>query len=319
MNHIQTLKLNFLEASPVNYNSNDNCKYERPYIVDCSPVANIYHTDHFLTLLNSNAENSVLTPYSLLIQVALGYLDGAFSLIHTGPGRSRFENFIRGIFGEVHTQGNAAFFLHAQPKREYGLSPGWSSALTQGQALSLWLRLKVFGDTFNDLDHIGPLLLNGMLSTVEDGGGLYRDWRTDELWLEEYPSTPASHVLNGFIFALFGLMEFNMRGGLNKFDKTISIEQKLIQTLSVNIDRYDKFGWSCYDLAKSNFAPTHYHIIHIYTLNYLSVMLNNDHFSVVAETWRRGINRNFCILIDTLRYVRKVYRKSYVTIIGRSW
>jgi hypothetical protein len=158
-----------------------------------------------------------------------------------------------------------------------------------------------------------------MLSAVEDGGGLYRDPRTDELWLEEYPSTPASHVLNGFIFALFGLMEFNMRRDLKKSDKTVSIEQKLIQTLSTNIDRYDKFGWSCYDLAKSNFAPTHYHIIHIYTLNYLSIILNNDRFSIVAEKWRRGIEPNRIILIDVLRFVRKVYRKTYVTIVGRRW
>jgi hypothetical protein len=319
MNNIQRLKLNFLEASPVNYNSNDNCKYERPYIIDFSPVANIHHTDSFLTLLNNNAANSIVTPYSLLIQVALGYLDGAFSLIHTGPGRSRFEDFIRGIFGAVHTRGNKAFFLHDQLKREYDLKPGWSSALTQGQALSLWLRLKVFGDTFKDLDHIGPLLLNGMLSAVEDGGGLYRDRRTEELWLEEYPSTPASHVLNGFIFALFGLIEFNIRSDLDKSDEIVSIEQKLIRTLSINIERYDKFGWSCYDLAKSNFAPTHYHIIHIFTLSYLSNMLNNDRFSVVAEKWRRGIDRNFCRLIDILRFVRKVYRKSYVTIVGRRW
>jgi len=319
MKQTQNSNFNFLEANPLIYNNADNCKYERPYIIDFSPIAKIYNTDNFLILLNSNAVNSVVTPYSLLIQVALGYLDGAFSLIRTEPGRSRFEDLVRGIFGALHMKGNALFFRHAQAKREYGLNPGWSSALTQGQALSLWLRLNALGETFSDLNHIGPLLLNGMLYSVEDGGGLYRDQRTNELWLEEYPSNPASHVLNGFIFALFGLMEFNMRDDLHKTDKTISIERKLIQTLSANINLYDRFGWSYYDLEKRNFAPTHYHLIHTFTLNYISVMLNNDRFAVVAKRWRRGIDLNLYGLIDVLRFVRKVFRKSYVTLVGRRW
>jgi hypothetical protein len=319
MNRIQKFNLHFQEASPLYYNSDNNCKFSRPYILDFSPLANIYPPESFADLLNSNSTDSVVTPYSLLIQVALGYLDGAFSLIHTGPGRSRFEDFVRGIFGTVHTRGNIALFLHAQRKREYDLNPGWISALSQGQALSLWLRLKAFGDSFDDLDYIGPLLLNGMLNSIESGGGLYRDRRTDELWLEEYPSIPASHVLNGFIFALFGLMEFNISRDLNEPDEAVSIADKLNQTLLINIDRYNKFGWSCYDLAKRNFAPTRYHIIHIFTLNYLSVMLNNNRLFVVAEQWRKGVGLNDYYLIDILRFFHKIFRKAYVTIAGRRW
>lgn len=319
MKYIKKRKFYFLEASPAHYNNEDNCKFIRPYILDFSPLVNIYPPDSFANLVNSNSANSVAVPYSLLIQVALGYLDGAFSLISAGSGKVKFEKFIRGIFGAVHSCGNAAFFLHEQRKNEYDLNPGWSSALTQGQALSLWLRLKAFGDMFEDLDHIGLQLLNGMLNDVEEGGGLHRDPRTNELWLEEYPSVPASHVLNGYIFALFGLLEFNKHNDLDKLDDVAAKEENLIETLSVNINRYDKYGWSCYDLAKRNFAPTHYHMIHIYTLGYLSIMLDNQRLSTVANKWRSGIKLNNHGLIDILRGIGKVCRKAYVTVIGKRW
>jgi hypothetical protein len=312
-------KFDFLEASPVRYNSDNNCEFDRPYILDFSPIVNVYRPNSFEVLIKKNSVNSVVAPYTLLIQVALGYLDGDFSTISNGLGQQKFEEFVRHIFGSVQLIDNTAFFLHTQPKREYGLDPGWSSAMTQGQALSLWLRLKVFNGTFEDLDHIGPLLLNGMLMAVEDGGGLYQDRRTDELWLEEYPSIPVPHVLNGFIFALFGLLEYNRSLNFNNSDKNRAIELALIKTLSANIYRYDRFGWSSYDLTKRNFAPTLYHLIHIYTLKYLSVMLDNDRFSVEADKWRMGIKLNKYHVIDALRFVRAASRKVYITIIGRRW
>jgi len=319
MSPIQKHKFDFFEASPVRYNSEDNCGFERPYILDFSPIVNAYRPDSFEALIKENSANSVVAPYTLLIQVALGYLDGDFSTISNGSGRQKFEEFVRHIFNSVQLSGNTAFLLHTQPKREYGLDPGWSSAMTQGQALSLWVRLKVFRGTFEDLDYIGPLLLNGMLMAVEDGGGLHQDRRTDELWLEEYPSIPVSHVLNGYIFALFGLLEFNRCCNFNSSDETRATEISLIETLSANIYRYDRFGWSCYDLAKRNFAPTLYHLIHIYTLTYLSIMLSSDRFSVIADKWRMGIELNKYHIIDALRFIRAAYRKAYVTIIGRRW
>jgi hypothetical protein len=319
MKPIQKLNFDFLEVNPTHYNSCNNCKFDRPYILDFSPITRAFRPDSFTNLIEKNSVNSVVAPYTLLIQVALGYLDGDFSSISAGPGRLKFEEFIRHIYGAVHLSGNAAIFLHTQPKREYGLKTGWSSAMTQGQALSLWVRLKAFGCTFQDLDYIGPLLLNGMLRTVDEGGGLYRDPRTDEMWLEEYPSIPASHVLNGYIFALFGLLEFNRHGDFRDSAEIGATERSLIETLSTNIDRYDRFGWSCYDLVKRNFAPTLYHLIHIYTLSYLSIMLNDDRFSTISEKWRQRIDLNNYGVIDLLRFVRSAFRKTYVTMIGRRW
>lgn len=319
MNTTQKHRFDFLESNPHQFNNMDNSGFARPYILDFSPLANSYRYENFDILISRNQINSVTTPYTLLIQVALSYLDSKFSSINNDAGRHQFKKLVKHIFNSLHSKGNTAFFIHNHPKVEYGLNPGWSSAMTQGQALSLWIRLMALKEDFEDIKHIGPLLLNGMLKKVEEGGGLHKDRLTGETWLEEYPSTPPSHVLNGYIFAFFGLLEFNRCDAFNNSNDHLTAEICLNETLSNNIYRYDQFGWSRYDLAKRNFAPTLYHLIHIYTLNYLSIMLDNDCYSVIATKWREGLCLNKYNVIDTLRFARAAYRKAFVTFMGKPW
>jgi hypothetical protein len=88
----------------------------------------------------------------------------------------------------------------------YGLAPGWHSGLAQGQAISALIRY--YYDTGDK--GVLPLirrLKNFMLLPVEQGG-VSTISPEGGLWIEEFPSTPHSFVLNGFISAVFGLYEY---------------------------------------------------------------------------------------------------------------
>jgi heparosan-N-sulfate-glucuronate 5-epimerase len=78
----------------------------------------------------------------------------------------------------------------------------WISAMAQGQAMSLLVRAYSVTSDARYLDAAKRALVP-FETSVEDGGVL-ADF-DGVTWFEEYPTTPAQHVLNGFQFTLIGL------------------------------------------------------------------------------------------------------------------
>jgi heparosan-N-sulfate-glucuronate 5-epimerase len=99
------------------------------------------------------------------------------------------------------------------------LPPGWLSAMAQGEAASLFVRLAHATDdeTFAQgaRDALAPLGLS-----VEQGGVSAPLGRRP--FPQEYPTTPPSHVLNGGIFALWGLYDVGV--GLDESPARASFE-----------------------------------------------------------------------------------------------
>lgn len=92
-------------------------------------------------------------------------------------------------------------YLHRAP---------WASGMRQGQLLHVFSALyRVTGEaryreladkTFRSLFFVEGEADDGLwVSTVDDEG---------YLWIEEYPKSPPSHTMNGFIFAIFGVYEY---------------------------------------------------------------------------------------------------------------
>lgn len=84
----------------------------------------------------------------------------------------------------------------------------WTSALAQGQALSVLVRAFDHTGDQRYLDAADLALLPFGIAT--DQGGVRSDWDGTD-WYEEYP-TPALHVLNGFEFTLVGLHDLGTYG-----------------------------------------------------------------------------------------------------------
>jgi hypothetical protein len=134
---------------------------------------------------------------------------------------------------------------HQFPDSRYALEPTWAFAMAQGELISLYLRL------WQALDR--PSLLESarkanrfMRVPVEEGGVRYHD-EQGNLWREEYPSKVPSLVLNGFIYALFGLYDLYRVGGDPEVKADIDA---CIATLRARIRDFDSGYWSSYDLEK---------------------------------------------------------------------
>jgi heparosan-N-sulfate-glucuronate 5-epimerase len=142
----------------------------------------------------------------------------------------------------------------------FPLLPPSLSAMAQGQAASVLVRLQLEtgDDRFGDaaLRVLEPLY-------VDTPAGGTRAWLDGGPWLEEYPTDPPSYVLNGGIFAIWGLYD----AALGLGDARARAEfDACAGTLARNVHRWDTGRWSRYDLFPHpflvNVASLAYHALH---------------------------------------------------------
>lgn len=88
------------------------------------------------------------------------------------------------------------------------LKQGWYSSMGQGHAISLLAR--AYYHSNGDAKYLRAAL-NGLkpFRIPSRQGGVLAKFMGKYEWYEEYPTTPASYVLNGFIYSLLGLYDLN--------------------------------------------------------------------------------------------------------------
>src|SRR5581483_10643443 len=122
------------------------------------------------------------------------------------------------------------------------------------------------------------------LLPVEDGGVTFTDTRGD-LWFEEYIVSPPTHILNGFIWASWGVYDYFLASG----DPTAkSIFEQAVRTLLANIDHYDMGFWSLYEQSGTKLqmvASPFYHRLHIAQLRVMHRLSGEQKFADVADRW----------------------------------
>lgn len=153
----------------------------------------------------------------------------------------------------VSEQDEDGAWMHTRPyPHTYRLEPPWPSAMAQGEAASLLVRLhSATGDErFAGAARRG---VGAMPAAELEGAPFY----------EEYPTEPASHVLNGGIFALWGLRD--VAEYLSDSTSRAAFDAGL-DCLVANIGRWDTGWWSAYDLYPHrlrNVSSSAYHELHI--------------------------------------------------------
>jgi hypothetical protein len=103
------------------------------------------------------------------------------------------------------------------------------------------------------------------------------------LFPEEYPTQPASFVLNGALFALWGLRDVGLAlgdaGALTAFEEGVD-------ALAGNIERWDTGRWSRYDLFPhrvTNVASRAYHELHVAQLEAMHELAPRPELLAAAE------------------------------------
>lgn len=180
---------------------------------------------------------------------------------------------------------NTCVWLYNTYLEKYDLSPPWASAMAQGEAISLYLRVYQITKDEN-LKSTAQKAYNYLKISYDDGGVMRRD-KYNNLWFEEYPSKEPSFVLNGFIYCLFGLYDLYRVTQKKKIKKDID---ECILTLKNNLHKFDAGYWSYYDLLKKELVKYYYQKnVHPPQLEVLYKLTNEEIFNIYKAKWEKTI------------------------------
>ncbi|KHJ85958.1 D-glucuronyl C5-epimerase [Oesophagostomum dentatum] len=180
--------------------------------------------------------------------------------------------------------------------RRLVLPAGWYSAMAQGHALSLLTRAYVETHNISYLASASRALHLFELDATENG---VRNKLFGNVWYEEYPTTPGSFVLNGFMYSLIGLFDLssvkitedadeNIRAGIERASTLFSAG---LDSLRALLPLYDTGSGSIYDLrhvglrTAPNLARWDYHAVHVYLLKWLVQISGDKALNETADRW----------------------------------
>jgi heparosan-N-sulfate-glucuronate 5-epimerase len=174
-------------------------------------------------------------------------------------------------------------WLHTQPfMHTFPLNPPWFSAMAQGEGASLLVRVYVETGAERYAQAARRALLPLEVDAT-DGG--VRALLGGSSFPEEYPTTPPSFVLNGAMFAMWGLYDVGL--GLAE-PRTLDAFHEAVDTLAENLHRWDLGYWSRYDLFPhpvANVASSFYHDLHIKQLRMTHLIAPRPELAETAERW----------------------------------
>jgi hypothetical protein len=210
-----------------------------------------------LPLVKPQNGSTVVFPITVF-QKALGHWDRWLAGAHTENGHR--EAFLTAARWALAGQDDRGGWI-AWPVLGMRLASPYS-AMAQGQGISLLARAYAATNDpacLRAAERALPLLL----TPVAEGGTAHQ--APEGLVLEEYPRAEPDSVLNGWVFALFGLYDL----GLVRTSPTQA--EALASTLGAltrRLPAYDAGFWSYYD-ARGALASPFYHRLHVSQLSVL--------------------------------------------------
>jgi hypothetical protein len=162
-------------------------------------------------------------------------------------------------------------FVERHPKHPY-------SAMAQGEGISLLVRAYVHTKE-DKYQSAAKKAYDFMLIPIEEGGTTLYD--NDLVFLKEYTHLPT--VLNGWIFALFGIYDYYLITNDEEVHKFFELNAR---SIAYCLPQYDNGYWSKYDIDHKIASPF-YHNLHISQLRVLNELTNNETFSEYADKWEK--------------------------------
>ena len=169
------------------------------------------------------------------------------------------------------------------------LKPGWYSAMAQGHGMSLLTR--AYHLTRNKVYLEAALKAIHLYNVSSSMGGVRATFMDRYTWYEEYPTTPSSFVLNGFIYALIGLYDLKHFAPASKAQEVAQLYSDGMVSLRAMLPMFDTGSGSIYDLrhitigVAPNLARWDYHATHINQLLLLATIDNDPFFRKTVERW----------------------------------
>jgi len=202
------------------------------------------------------------------------------------------------------------------------LTSPWLSAMAQGHAISLLSRFYAISRKDKYILSAAQGLKPFEMSVSE--GGVRSQFLnfSNLVWYEEYPTHPYSlHVLNGFLYSLFGIYDFLSVCSFDEiieknslvqiyYEKALILYASGLRSLNSMLSMFDTGMRSFYDLrhlesggkSSPNVARWDYHQLHVSLLSYLIDSLEN------GELVAKKFNASMVIDVKMLRTVRDRWR-----------
>jgi len=181
--------------------------------------------------------------------------------------------------------------------RDTLLSP-WYSGLAQGQGISLLIR--ALKETNKDKYKIAiDEALEVFLKETHQGGVNYTDSKNAK-WIEEYIVSPPTHILNGFIWALWGIYDYAI---FFKDENIKKLFHEYSSTILDNLKSYDLGYWSIYEHCGKYLpmiASLFYHKLHITQLKIMFLITNESDYDFYFNKWNNYLKNRFYIFISFL-------------------
>lgn len=199
---------------------------------------------------------------------------------------------------EKNTKGVSVWMHYFDWEYRDKLKAPWYSALAQGNGISLLVRIHLETEKRKYLETAQKAFKSFLIET-KDGGVKFID-NKNNIWLEEYIVNPPTHVLNGFVWTLWGIYDYWL---LTKEAWARKLFNECVKTLEINLQKYDTGFWSLYEQSGTKMkmlASPFYHSLHIVQLKVLYKMTNEPIFKKYSEKWEKyqhnWFYRNFALI-----------------------
>jgi len=210
---------------------------------------------------------------------------GCFNLIIEGkrePYEKIFWANVNWLVNNGVNQNDSLVYPFPYGLPSFNPEPGWVSGMYQGQILSCFIRASLLKDRKLYLSYAEKIWKSFSLKLGERYGFRYE--AKDELWFEEAPKFPVSHILNGAIFALWGLYDYK------EFNNDPRLERDYnqgLETIKKNLYRYDLGFWSAYDIKRTIASYAYHNEVHTLQLRVLYDQTGDEVFLKYATKWEK--------------------------------
>ena len=216
---------------------------------------------------------------------------------------------IKGSIYEYHRSQFLVGANWAEQKLETGggwklpIGPSAYSAMTQGQGVSVLVRAH---HLTGEIRYLEAALSAFRLFGVDENSGGVVGRVHGRPFLQEFPGSTNVAVLNGAIFALFGIYDLYIKTANLSHFETFKTH---LASISCALPCYDIGYWSRYDLS-GNIASPFYHNLHIAQLRALAVVDESGPFDRMEKKFSKyGRNPIFLGLAIGLKIRQKFFLK----------
>ena len=168
---------------------------------------------------------------------------------------------------------------------KFHLKGEWYAGITQAEILSLAIRIFIT-EPSDSLKSIIHKLANSMIKDKSEGGILIK---TPEgfHWIEEYPGTKPSYVLNGFIFCIIALLEYELNFPSEKIK---IINEQLLESLIKSLPHYKRGKYFKYSRLYATLSNIEYQGVYVCQFKHLYLLTGNEAFKLLFEETNQAMN-----------------------------